>query len=213
MAATTFDPANMGAACVLSNGNLTLTTAPSNYNTARSTSSKAITGKWIYELSFTAGGALTACGASIIDANTAQLNTLPGMDIHGCSYAAFGTTFRWNSVTFTGGLVDQLTTFMVAIDLPNLNMWVLAPTGTGMNWNGSLTDNPATNTGGLNKAAFFNGSLNTLLGGTVFAAASVYGGSVVTANFGATPFTHPIPTGFSSWDPPASGNSNFFFAA
>lgn len=71
----------------------------------------------------------------------------------------------------------------VAVDIPNLKLWV-RKNGTG-NWNNSGTDNPATNTGGT---AFTSGTWHPFFGGL--------NGVGVTARF-ADDASGTAPSGFS----------------
>jgi hypothetical protein len=78
----------------------------------------------------------------------------------------------------------------MAIDLVNSKGWFRI---NGGNWDGSGTDNPATNTGGINIATLFP----TNAAYALFCANNNAAG--VTANFGTSAFSFTVPSGFSAW--------------
>jgi len=80
----------------------------------------------------------------------------------------------------------------IAVDEANTKVWFRVNAG---NWNNSGADNPATNTGGLN----YSGLIGS---GDIYPAYNVQGNGIdgqVTANFGATAFTHTPPAGFTGF--------------
>lgn len=102
------------------------------------------------------------------------------------NYEGTSTTLLTGLPTFTTG--DRL---CFAVDFANKKLWYRVGNG---NWNGSGTDNPATNTGGI--------SFSSLIGtGDVYPVVNVYTpNGQSTANFGATSFTHTPPSGFTGFD-------------
>jgi hypothetical protein len=78
----------------------------------------------------------------------------------------------------------------MAIDLVNSKGWFRI---NGGNWDGSGTDNPATNTGGINIATLFP----TNAAYALFCANNNAAG--VAANFGTSAFSFTVPSGFSAW--------------
>lgn len=209
---STLNPSDIGTNGVLSNGNLTFTTAPDAYTSVRSTTSKT-SGKWVFEATLNSQGDTEALGIGVASA-TAGISTLLGLDAQAVTYDTLGFQTRWNAVTKpVTATINTGETYMVAVDLVNHNVFIRIPSNTF--WDGLSGDNPATNTGGLNGTSFYSGSLTTLLSGRIFAGLSVYGGSKWTINFGDTPFVHAAaqPTGFLAWDATASANTDFFFAA
>lgn len=82
----------------------------------------------------------------------------------------------------------------VAVDLVNNKLWYWSPANA--RWNGAAigTQNPATNTGGLD-ISYITGA--KFPGWTGYNAT---GGDVCNANFGASAFQNPPPSGFSSWN-------------
>lgn len=81
-----------------------------------------------------------------------------------------------------GDIVD------VAVDEANTKVWIRV---NGGNWNNNATHNPATNTGGIN----YGGLIGS---GDIYPACNVYTpNGQLTANFGASGFTHAPPSGFT----------------
>ena len=208
MAATTLDPANKNTNATLSNGNLTVTTTPSAYSTALSTTSKS-SGKWYFEATVNSVGGTTALTFGL--ARSLPSGNEIGAFAGQVSFAVFGPGFLANGTTkSTGSGAANGQVIGVAADFTDTNVWIFVP-ASGL-WNNTVGDNPGTNTGGLNDSTWFNGGLTSaVFGSPLFAGLSVYNSSQLTINFGALPYTHAIPSGFSSWDPQTLGASNFFF--
>lgn len=78
----------------------------------------------------------------------------------------------------------------LAIDFDNRNLWVRV---NGGNWNNSGTANPASNAGGHSIGSWW-ASLTPAFYDTIT-------GRLATANFGASPFSFTVPSGFSAWNP------------
>lgn len=202
---TTLNPSDKAADATLSGGNLTITTSPSAYSSARSTTSHT-GGKYVFEFAFDSLGGTSAIAVGVAS-GTASLTTIPGGGVafDGISYTKFQDQVDSGSGSACcTGLFGSVTTgsvFMVAVNLTTHDIWIKGPGGL---WNGDAAANPVTGTRGLNSATYFNTNLTTLLSGAVFAMVSVFNSSQGTANFGATAFTNTIPTGFVSWDGGAS---------
>lgn len=207
---TTLDPANKNVNATLSNGNLTVTTSPSAYSTALSTTSKS-SGKWYFEATVNAIGGTTAFTFGV--ARSLPSGNEIGAFAGQVSFAAFGPGFLANGTTkATGTSASNGQVIGVAIDFTNTNVWIFVP-GSGL-WNNTVGDNPATNTGGLNDATWFNGGLTSaVFGSPLFAGLSVFNSSQLTINFGASAYAHAIPAGFQSWDPTTAQSSGMFFGA
>jgi hypothetical protein len=78
----------------------------------------------------------------------------------------------------------------IAVNFTSSKIWFALP---GSYWNNSATADPGSGTGGL--------SISTIAAGPYFPFFCVNAsGFGVTANFGATPFQFPIPSGFSPVD-------------
>lgn len=207
---TTLDPANKNVGVTLSNGNLTATTAVANYESVLSTTSKT-SGKFYFEVTINATG-----GSGALTWGVAQ--TLPpvgtGIGATGAlGYSLFSVAFFADGTEKVGAPNQPSGIVGIAIDFSNKNIWFFFPATN--NWNGVPADNPATNTGGLNGASWYNGALSATLfsGAPVFAGCSAFNNSEITFNFGATPYNHPIPAGFLSWDPQGIGAVGMMFAA
>jgi hypothetical protein len=196
-----FDPAKVGPAPILSNGNLTLTTTVSSYTAAQTLLGKS-TGKLYYEVTVNSLGGTNAFSSGI-GKTGADLGTVPGNDGSSVGYSIFDSCFRLNSsqAFVSLGSVVAGSVMCVAVDFANKNVWIRVNAG---NWNGVSTDNPATNTGGLNGAGYYAGGLNTLFTGPMFAELAVYNNSQGTINLGATAFAQSMPAGFVGWDPSVS---------
>jgi hypothetical protein len=182
---TTWDPANNGTGHTLSNGNLTVTGSGTNAIT-RSVAGHT-SGKYYYEATTTQGSnaILGGCSAAAtlnsayisIDSNS--MGVLSNGAVIGGGTTPVGTSF--NSGTHVIG---------VAIDLDNKKFWCRVDGG---NWNGSGTDDPATNTGGV---ALPSG----MTSGTIYAAVTLAGsGDNFTANFGGSAYGTTAPSGFGNW--------------
>jgi hypothetical protein len=210
--AETFNPSDKAAATVLSNGNLTATTTSAAYAGVRNDTGQGAGKKIYFEMTINSLGGTTALIIGMATSGLA-LTTACGYDGGGdsCGYSLFtgGFVFQGASTTASLGTLTVGSVIGVALDYNNDNMWMVGPSG---NWDGSGTDNPATNTGGLNGSAFFHGNLTAgMFAANLFACVSVYNNSEVTANFGATSFTYAIPSGFSSlFNEAISGTSSSF---
>ena len=183
--AMTWNPIDKGAGITLSNGNLTASGPPSGWQAVRSVLSKN-SGKWYWEIKVDMTGANFFIGIG----TSLETLTYPGDTTEGYGYSssngykfhssgsAYGDTFTTNDI------------ISVALDLDNGKIW-WAKNGI---WQAS--GNPAA---GTNPAY-------TSVSGDFFAMVGLYGTeNEVTANFGATAFSHSVPSGFKSF-----GYSGYF---
>ena len=188
---TTWNPADKSVNITLSNGNLTATNgATAGDNGVRSVTSKS-TGKYYVE--FTITGVLGGPDTGIGIATSSAALTIGATSTGGLiCYAGTGNIYFNGSFTSisTGGSTGIGTVWCMAIDLANSKGWFRI---NGGNWNGSGTDNPATNTGGINIATLFP----TNAAYAFFCANANAAG--VTANFGGTAFSFTVPSGFTAW--------------
>ena len=185
----TFDPANKGAAIVLSGGNLTATCTLSGTNSgvAMCTLGKS-TGKWYWEITIGTSIPHQVLGVGRNGLNLNQflgIDSLgwgytndigaPGQKVNGGSFSAYGATYLTTDV------------IMNAMDLDNgFIYW-----GKNGTWqNGGVPTSGGSGTG----AAFTIGS-----GLTFFPAwSSALGPESATANFGATAFSFAVPSGYNA---------------
>lgn len=105
----------------------------------------------------------------------------------------FSSGHIWRNGTDMGALLSAISNgdiFGIALDLTRKLIWFKKVSGTPGLWNGSATDDPATQSGGI---AIPIGSLkpSCTFGGTGGTASRV-----ITANFGQSAFTGSVPTGF-----------------
>lgn len=182
---TTWNTTDNSGNIARSNGNLTLTSSFSGFETVRSVASHS-TGKFFAELVWNplGGGALagTANGTFVPNAYTGSDSNSVG---------------AWTSSTtlFGGGGIGSNTTWAsadvvdIAIDLGAQLIWQRT---NGGNWNASGTANPATGTGG--------NSFSGIGAGPYFFSVTLQdSGDVVIANFGATAYSFTPPAGFGNW--------------
>src|SRR6516164_5442777 len=188
---TTWNPADKSANITLSNGNLTATNgASAGDNGVRSVTSKS-TGKYYVE--FTITGVLSGADTGIGIATGSAPLTIGATSTGGfICYPGTGNIYFNGSFTGVtpGGSTGIGTVWCMAIDLVNSKGWFRI---NGGNWDGSGTDNPATNTGGINIATLFP----TNAAYAFFCANANAAG--VTANFGTSAFSFTVPSGFSAW--------------
>ena len=157
---------------VLSNGNLTASNSSGVWAAARATIGKS-SGKWYWEVIGGTNATYDMVGIAYSTASIADLNYL-GIDANGWGYFS-NDGWRYHSgpnvlfgATFTTGDVIGF-----ALDM-----------GAG--------------TCDVYKNNALQGTLATGLTGTVYPAFSLYTGSDLTANFGATALTYAPPTGYNA---------------
>lgn len=189
MVATIWNTSDKSANITLSGGSLTATTSSATQGAVRANNSFS-SGKLYFEGQIQA---LVGSAFSIGWANsTAALGTGMGTDKNSIVVQPNNSgAVLFNNVNLgsTGaGLVLQVV--RVAVDFGASLWWVADDLGL---WNASLTANPATGTGGF--------SFSTINAGPYFPVFAANGsGASVLANFGATDFDYPVPSGFSGLD-------------
>lgn len=178
---TSWNPADKVASLVLSGGNLTVTNNSStNYNCARALYPKAA-GLVYYEM--TNGAGFTAIGIANLAFNLT--NNPPG-DTNALGYYSDG------SVSGNGLVLAALPSYgagdviRVAINITAARLWV---SKVNENWNGSALADPAASVGGIS-IAYIAGALYPVI------CENFPGFS--TTNFGASPFSGAVPSGFTS---------------
>lgn len=164
------------------------------WRSVRSTSSKAA-GKFYFEATI---NALTT-GMMVGLANAAAtLASFVGGDANGIGWQpGFHAIWNNSSQIADNGTTTVGQTIGIAADIVAGKRWFYNPS-TGL-WNNAAlsAENPATGAGGL---------VAIVLTGELFAGYSVVNSSSqdsATANFGAAAFVHPLPSGFTAWDPAA----------
>jgi hypothetical protein len=192
-ATTTWNPSDKSSASiVLSNGNLTATNSSGNIggNGVRATTSRS-SGKLYFE--YTSGPWNSSSDFSCMGITTAsQSFTNIGTSFGPNSLITFSDTstfFNGSSAgTILGGSA-QNSVWSWAIDLDNKKVWIRKNGGV---WNNVGTQNPETNTGGIDISAVFTSN-------AAFPFFAPHHNAVLTANFGQNAFTYAIPFGFSMW--------------
>jgi hypothetical protein len=186
----TWDAATI-ANVTLSGGNLVVTnTGGSSGDQGARVAAGKTTGKHYFEITYTSygGGGNTGVGiATPASTYTAMgSNATTGCEVFssGNIYSNGGSTGQSLGTQVTGVIMG------VAVDLDNRKIWFRnAPSGNWNDWtSGGATYNPATNVGGISIPS------GTMAPICTFNA----GGSVFTANFGASAFTGAVPSGFTA---------------
>ena len=199
---TTWEPGSV-VAVTLSGGNLVATNTGT---TAVTQGAHALTmdgqaaGKFYFEATWTAKQQ-TGGNYGIGLGTTASTYTAMGNGgTTGIMHYAGGTIWS-NGSQISGGFgawaAGQVA--CLAVDLDNRRFWTrVAPAGV---WNGSGTNNPATNVGGLTIPA------GTMIPFVTFGGTGGLANNVVTANFGASAFIGAVPSGFIAGFPTAGGGA------
>jgi hypothetical protein len=190
---TTLNPSDKASNVTLSNGNLTTTFGTASDGAVRSVSSKT-SGKYYVE--FTPGatwsGADCGFGIALASANITSM----GSTVANCAFVYAGTNPPvWYNTVFTGVNLQSSglgTLVRMAVDLDNKKLWFNNPSN-GTRWNSSGTDDPATNTGGVDISALFPGA------GAFVAICANQSGASATVNFGSSAFAQSVPSGFTGW--------------
>lgn len=190
-----FDAAKSSPApgLVISDDGTSISTPTTPYSSGLSTLGVS-TGKRYFEATVLSLGGTSAVSVGLATPAVNKAN-IAGNDNVSVGYATYGTQIRFNggAVGVDIGASSNGMVIAVAVDFDKLNVWIRGPNGK---WNGTATDDPATNTGGLNAAPFYPGLLTTLLGNTLYADISVYDNSAASLNVGDTAFVGPMPAGF-----------------
>jgi hypothetical protein len=200
---TTWDPAWSPAGVTASNGNLSVSGNSAGTKTVRAVAGVS-TGKWYWEVRATGGDGVTDQGGIGILEHGAPNDSYIGAVPSGLSFGYGGFPqywMDWAGATLTAtpppatSYVKAGITYMFALDMDTGRFWA----GQDGAWYGG--GDPAT-------AA---GPVATGLSGMVHPGVTLYASSNLsfTANFGASAFAHPVPTGFSAglhdlptaWDP------------
>jgi hypothetical protein len=189
---TTLDPSNTSSDITLSNGNLTATngTSVANYNLTKSIAGHS-TGKFYCEFIATTRGAPDDIIFGYIDATFSSYTNNAAFangSNAGGGYAGDGNVYLGTSTGI--GTYSAGTAIGMAVDLGNLTIFF---TRDGVHWNStsSLTNNPATNTGGI--------SISGITGSIYAVAGFNPNGAVATANFGGSAYAYTPPVGFGNW--------------
>ncbi|MFN4283525.1 MAG: hypothetical protein ACK4NA_12885 [Alphaproteobacteria bacterium] len=184
--AVTWNPSDKGANVTLTNGNLTASGSGMVYNGVRATVSRS-SGKYCYEAkqsSVTANSSVSGFATSSF-----PLNTYLGQQPIAAGYQPNGHTQKSAEFTIAGtpGVTFVTNDIMtLCVDLDAKKIWI------GKNGGWLASGDPAN---GTNPWLTYTASL------TLFPAYTTpESGNAVTANFGATAFTHPLPEGFLAWD-------------
>lgn len=186
---TTWNSGDKSANITLSGSSLVATTTSGTQGAVRATTS-ASTGKIYFEA---VANVMSGNNFAVGWANsTASLSSFIGIDTNGV--AVFSSGAAWlNNVNLgsqTGYSGFSGLTVCVAFDIDNKLIWFRFSNSL---WNGSITADPATGTGGL--------SVSGLAAGPYFPAfCANSSGAQVTANFGATDTWFRVPSGFSTLD-------------
>lgn len=188
--ATTFNPHDKSANVSLSGGNLVVVATTSADGAVRSFDAQSI-GKFYFEVTWTG----TLAGAGGDTATAVALNSTALTDIGTNSVASalvYKTGHVFNNSSNTGialGSIVANDVICCALDLGNKKVWFRR---NGGSWNNSGTDDPATNTGGVDISGWFDGT------SPVAPAVAVNDTAVThTANFGGTSFAQTAPSGFT----------------
>jgi hypothetical protein len=190
--ATIWNTADKSANVTLSGGSLTAAFSSASQGGVRATASQS-TGKWYWEAVFTVTPAGGNTGVGWANA-TASLASFFGTDKNGVAeFPNSGTGgaifFNNGNIGSVGGAVS-IGTISIAIDFTAKLVWARYNGGL---WNNSSTADPATGTGGY--------SISTINAGPYFPCFGANSsGQTVVANFGATDFNYPVPSGFSQFD-------------
>ena len=188
---STWSTSDKSTNITLSNGNLTATNGATSDNAVRSAASRS-TGKYYVE--FTVTGALVGADTGLGIATSAAVLTSFGSNATQGVACFAGAGQIWFNGSPTGvsssGTNIIGTVWSIAVDLVNSKIWFRT---NATAWNGSGTDNPATNTGGTNIAALFP----TNAAYAIFCSNGSAAG--ITANFGGSAFSFTPPSGFTAW--------------
>lgn len=185
----TWNASDKSSNITLTNGNLTATTTSATQGAVRCNTS-ASSGKYYWEASLEVlAGSAFAVGWS--NSSSALGTAMGGTDKNSVVVDSVAGTILFNN-TSQGSLGAGIALFTVCIayDITNKLIWFRNDAGL---WNGSATASPGSGTGGVSLSAINAGPYFP-----VFAANS--SGAQVIANFGATDFNYPIPSGFSALD-------------
>ena len=182
--ATTWNPADKTGGVLLSNLNLRAGFVNTGQiETVRSVSSNA-SGKAYFEITPTTsgygGGGTTAIGFA---SATHNLRTALGNDAYSIGLLSNGQIVVGGSPYADAGPWFAGIALGIAVDFGAKLVWFFNPSS---DWNGNSGD-PGSNIGGIPCG----------ITGAMFAAAMNISGDAIDANFGGSPFTWTVPTGFA----------------
>ena len=183
---TTWNSADKAAEITLSGSDLVATHSTStNYGGVRTVASKT-TGKFYWEVTYTTGGTEDYIGVAKAGASLAAYL---GSDTNGWGfYMQSNDVYYSAGLAFSGsGSVSAASVIMFATDHDAGKLWV----GVGGSWRNS--GDPAAGTGHVNSASLFAGIAIY----PCFISKGATAGAA-TANFGASAFSHSVPSGFTS---------------
>ncbi|MGY4499171.1 hypothetical protein ACVWYH_003102 [Bradyrhizobium sp. GM24.11] len=191
----TFDPATV-ASVTLSGGNLAATntgTTSTNQGAHVLTTSGKASGMFYFEMTYTTQTTGANVGLGIGTTASTYANMGGSATVGAECYMGSGNLYANGS--FSGKSIAGRVSgdvVGVAVDLGNLRVWFKKVSGTPGNWNNDGTADPATNTGGITIPS------GTYIPFVTYGGSSGLSGGVFTANFGASPFTGALPSGFTS---------------
>lgn len=170
----------------LTNNNLRAT-VPSGTGGARGMAPKSA-GKHYWEYVYTT---LTTNSIAVGVSLAAGSLTSPGVGVAYLQRSTGNIVVNGTGSGSTLGLIPTSAVIGVALDIDAKLIWFrVAPSG---NWNGNASADPATGIGGVNIASIATGPLYPFMTGQALDA--------ITANFGASGFTGPLPANgfYSGW--------------
>ena len=175
----TWDPGNVASGLTLSGGNL-VATSPAGSTYYRGRGTIALSGKqyWEVTVSSLSIAEIGLCNSSFVIATNAYL----GSDGNGYGWDNAGGFYLSVASVYAASSYATGTVLGFAFDSATGKIWI-RKAGTWEN-----AGDPAAGTGNVATAA----------AGTWYPAFSLRGGSVATANFGATAFSGSVPSGFNS---------------
>ena len=177
----TWDPENKYSAVVLSNSNLTATTAISNWAPVMSNIGSTIP----FYIEYAISSNIAMIGFVDSTFNTSLLDAYPGAGTHvlgGSVYTLSGTGYGGIGTVLGGSTLGGFGTYMFAIDPVAKKAWF----GKNGTW---ALGNPAA---GTSPSGTWTVNVST-----IYPCVSVYLGGIATANFGASAFTYSVPSGFN----------------
>ena len=188
---TSWNPSDKATPILLGNDDLTFVlislARPAHYG-VRSLAS-ASSGKKYWELT---ANAITAAPNSISEGlvtSALAVNGDLGSDLNGIGWRGDGGVIINGSQVagIQGWQHGDVLSF--AVDLDNKKIWFRT---NGGNWNNNASNNPATNTGGID--------ISGLAAGPYFAFGQAFAPlDSLTADFGDSPYANTVPSGFSNW--------------
>lgn len=188
---TTFNPADKGANVSLDATNLIVTNSVGTVGNVRSIASYS-TGKYYCEILIGTNSVAYAHGLGIGNSSASLTAGIGSPDTNSSGYynGDNNVYVANNGGTSIGGSFTVGDVVSMAVDMGNSTIWFRI---NGGNWNGNVTFDPATNTGGV--------SLSTV-SKPWFAITTVVKNAstgVSTFNFGASAYSFAAPSGFGNW--------------